>query len=183
MLCILAAGVTLSAAAQDLKPVKDKATKKYGYQSKSSKSWVIDPVYDNAKRFIDGFAVVEIEGREGLIDTQGDLILNTEYDNIGKFDKNGLCELMIKDGRTKWYGVADQTGRILLPVDSRDVNISKKGLYILANRAVDINGSISKPRQIDRTFFPKCRFASDRQQNPVWPTKAYSKRTLQNVST
>lgn len=140
MLCILAAGVTLSAAAQDLKPVKDKATKKYGYQSKSSKSWVIDPVYDNAKRFIDGFAVVEIEGREGLIDTQGDLILNTEYDNIGKFDKNGLCELMIKDGRTKWYGVADQTGRILLPVDSRDVNISKKGLYILANRAVDING-------------------------------------------
>lgn len=140
ILCIIAAGMTLSAAAQDLKPVKDKATKKYGYQNKSTKSWVIDPVYDNAKRFIDGFAIVEIDGREGLIDTQGDLILNTEYDNIGKFDKNGLCELMIKDGRTKWYGVADQTGAILLPVDSRDVIINKKGLYILANRAVDLEG-------------------------------------------
>ena len=131
--------MAVSVSAQDLKPVKDKATKKFGYQSKN-KTWVIDPVYDNAKRFIDGFAVVEIEGRQGLIDTHGDLILNTEYDNIGKFDKYGLCELMIKEGRTKWYGVADQSGSILLPVDSRDVIISKKGLYILSNRAVNIEG-------------------------------------------
>ena len=139
ILCVLAAGIAFSAPAQDLKPVKDKTTKKFGYQGKN-KSWAIEPVYDNAKRFIDGFAIVEIDGRQGLIDTHGDLILDTEYDNIGKFDKNGLCELMIKDGRTKWYGVADQTGAILLPVDSRDINISKKGLYILANRAVDIKG-------------------------------------------
>lgn len=137
--CVLTALMAVSVSAQDLKPVKDKATKKFGYQSKN-KTWVIDPVYDNAKRFIDGFAVVEIEGRQGLIDTHGDLILNTEYDNIGKFDKYGLCELMIKEGRTKWYGVADQSGSILLPVDSRDVIISKKGLYILSNRAVNIEG-------------------------------------------
>ncbi|MBR5076887.1 MAG: WG repeat-containing protein [Bacteroidales bacterium] len=139
ILCVLAAGIAFAAPAQDLKPVKDKTTKKFGYQGKN-KSWAIEPVYDNAKRFIDGFAVVEIDGRQGLIDTHGDLILNTEYDNIGKFDKNGLCELMIKDGRTKWYGVADQTGAILLLVDSRDINISKKGLYILADRAVNFNG-------------------------------------------
>ena len=138
-LCAIALAISALAQAQDLKPVRDKQTKKYGYQAKD-KSWAIEPVYDAAKRFIDGFAIVEIDGRKGLIDAAGDLILKTEYDNIGKFDANGLCELTRKEGKTKWYGVADQSGTIILPVDCVDLKIPKKGGYITAERVGSAKG-------------------------------------------
>ena len=48
ILCVLAAGIAFSAPAQDLKPVKDKTTKKFGYQGKN-KTWAIEPVYDTTK--------------------------------------------------------------------------------------------------------------------------------------
>lgn len=138
-LCAFFLAITAVAQAQDLKAVRDKQTKKYGYQAKD-KTWVIEPRFDAAKRFIDGFAIVEIDGRKGLIDTSGDLILNTEYDNIGKFDQNGLCELMRKEGKTKWYGVADQSGEIILPVECSDLKIPKKGGYITAERVATVEG-------------------------------------------
>ena len=53
--------LTTAAWAQDLKPVKDKATKLFGYQDKS-KNWVIEPSFNAAKRFIGGFAIVEQDG-------------------------------------------------------------------------------------------------------------------------
>ena len=119
--------------AQDLKPVRDKQTKKYGYQAKD-KHWVIEPRFDKASRFVDGFAEVTLDGYKGLIDEQGEMILPAIYDDIKKFDKNGLCEIMHKEGKTKLYGVADRTGRIVLPTDCRSINIPKNGGLITAQR-------------------------------------------------
>lgn len=139
ILCVAAVMLALAAQAQDLKPVKDKQTKKFGYQAKD-KSWVIAPAYDAAKRFVDGYAIVELDGRKGLIDANGDWVLQAEYDNIAKFDQNGLCEVMCKDGRTKYYGVADRTGRLLLPVECRNIVIPRKGGYIAAERTGSVEG-------------------------------------------
>lgn len=132
--CILAAGIAMSAAAQDLKPVKDKQTQKYGYQAKD-KSWVILPAFDNAKRFSDGYAEVTVDGRIGLIDANGDWVFPAEYDDISKFYKNGLCELMRKEGRAKLRGAGDQTGRIIVPVDCQSINIPRKEGVITAKRS------------------------------------------------
>ena len=131
--CILAAGIAMSAAAQDLKPVKDKQTQKYGYQAKD-KSWVIEPVFDNAKRFVDGYAEVTVGDHIGLIDANGDWVFPAEYDDISRFFKNGLCELMRKEGRTKLRGVGDQTGRIIVPVDCHSINVPHKEGVITAKR-------------------------------------------------
>jgi len=131
--CLLAAGLAMSAAAQDLKPVKDKQTQKYGYQAKD-KSWVIAPTFDGAKRFVDGYAEVTMDGRIGLIDANGDWVFPAEYDDISKFFKNGLCELMRKEGRTKLRGAADQTGRIIVPVDCHAINVPRKEGVITAQR-------------------------------------------------
>lgn len=118
---------------QDLKPVKDKATKKYGYQDKQ-KNWVISPAFDDAKRFDDdGCALVKVDGRYGLIDGDGKWVLNAEYDDIGKFDKNGLCELKIKEGKTKRYGIADRSGTVVMPVVYHSVDVPKKGGCIMAS--------------------------------------------------
>ena len=131
-LCLAAMALCIAASAQDLKPAKDKASKKYGYQDKA-KNWVIPPTFDDAKKFNDGCAVVTLGGRDGLIDTEGKWILQAMYDDIGKFDKNGLCELMIKDGKTKVYGVADRGGAIVMPVEYSSVNIPKNAGCILAS--------------------------------------------------
>ena len=50
LLCLLAVLLALPVAAQDLKPVRDKQSRKYGYQAKD-KTWVIEPRFDDATRF------------------------------------------------------------------------------------------------------------------------------------
>ena len=135
----------LGAMAQDLKPVKDRQTKKYGYQDKQ-KNWVIPPSYDDANRFDDdGCALVKVDGLRGLIDKEGNWVLEPLYDDIGKFDKNGVCELKVKEGKTKWYGVANRSGRILLPVVYHSVDIFHKGGCIMASREILDPGLIGDP--------------------------------------
>ena len=71
LLCLSALAICLAAGAQDLKPTKDKQTKKYGYKNKQ-KEWVIAPAFDDAKKFDDdGCALVKVDGKYGLIDLEG----------------------------------------------------------------------------------------------------------------
>ena len=123
-----------SAAAQDLKPARDKASKKFGYQAKD-KSWIIEPAFDKAQKFQDGRAVVTVDGLEGLIDETGAWLLPPEYNDIGKYDKQGLCEVMVKDGKTKYYGVADTRGRLVLPPDCTGLSYSRSEGLISARRS------------------------------------------------
>jgi len=136
-LLILFSGIVLSlsmnASAQDLKPVKDKATKKYGYQLKGhKKSWAIQPQYDGAKRFVDGFAEVEVNGYTGLINEYGEMIYPPLYSNISKFDNFGLCELTRKTYEGKFRGIGDSAGNIIIPVEAEDVSVDRYGAFIYA---------------------------------------------------
>lgn len=138
--CAIAMTLSIASAAQDLKPTKDKSTKKYGYQLKGSKAWVIAPSFDDAKKFVDGTAEVEIGGLWGLIDVNGNMIFPAAYDKIGKFDKNGYCELMRKQNGVKLYGVADRYGRIIIPVEARSVDVDRGGEFIFAKYDTDVPG-------------------------------------------
>ena len=137
--CCFSLIYSFSAQAQDLKPVKDKATKKYGYQAKK-KAWVIAPAFDDAKKFRDGFAEVEMNGRIGLINVDGAFVIPPEYDNIGKFDKNGYCELTQKRNGVKFRGVADMSGRIIIPVSAISVDVDRSGEFIYAKYNTDVPG-------------------------------------------
>jgi len=139
LLCVAVLAFSLAASAQDLKPVRDRSTKKYGYQDKS-KHWVIQPVFDKARRFdSDGFAIVENNDLQGLIDMNGDFLLQTEWDDIGKFNKLGLCIVTRRDGRQRYRGVADLSGRLVLPADCYSVNFSNSDQLICARRDADIH--------------------------------------------
>ena len=145
ILSFAALALCLAASAQDLKPAKDKQTKKFGYQDKQ-KNWVIPPSFDDAKKFDDdGCALVKVDGLYGLIDGEGNWILQAQYDDIGKFDKNGLCELKIKSGKVKFYGVADRSGSIILPVAYHSVDIPRKGGCILASKEFNEPGLAGEP--------------------------------------
>ena len=136
--------LTTAAWAQDLKPVKDKATKLFGYQDKS-KNWVIEPSFNAAKRFIGGFAIVEQDGRKGVIDQEGSWILKPEYDDIDKFDKAGLCLVMRKEGKAKLRGVANTEGKLVIPAECPAVNINRSEGLIMAERYVNVPRIGAKP--------------------------------------
>ena len=132
--------LSIAAAAQNLKPAKDKATKLYGYQDKA-KNWVIAPSFEDAKRFDDdGLALVKQNGLLGLINTEGSFILQPLYDGISKFDRHGLSELKIKQDKAKYYGLADRTGRLVLPVEYHKIIIPRSGACIMASRETEIEG-------------------------------------------
>ena len=84
---------------------------------------MIAPTFDGAKRFVDGYAEVTVGDYIGLIDANGDWVFPAEYNDISKFYKNGLCELMRKEGRTKLRGAgcspAASPGASMTSADAR----------------------------------------------------------------
>ena len=145
LLILVSMALCVVASAQDLKPAKDKKTKKYGYKDKQ-KNWVIEPAFDDAKKFDDdGCAMVKLDGLYGLIDLEGKWVLPAQYDDIGKFNKNGLCEIRIKEGKTKLYGVANRSGAVVLPTVYRNVELPRSGSCILASAYVDDPGLEGSP--------------------------------------
>ena len=141
-ICLLC--LCVNAEAQDLKPVKDRDSKLFGYQDKS-KNWVIPPSFTAAKRFNGGFAVVEVQGLKGLIDESGAWVLKPEWDSIDKFDKAGLCEVMRKEGKTKLRGIANSSGQMVIPAECLSISISPNEGIIMAERYVQTQRSGLKP--------------------------------------
>ena len=128
------------ASAQDLKPVKDKETKKYGYVAEDKGSWVIEPKYDKARKFIGGAAIAGLGEKYGIIGTDGEWLLEPVYDEIDDFKKNGLARIMLKDeAGKKQYGAANQQGTVVLPTEFNAVNIDKKYDVIAARRDVALD--------------------------------------------
>ncbi len=117
ILAALAALILATAAqGQDLKPVKDKATKLYGYQDKS-KNWVIPPAYEGAKRFKDGVAEVTMKPGKtklhGVIDETGRIVIPIDCYAISFNPKEGLimAEREAFPGAGFTWGVYDYIGR------------------------------------------------------------------------
>lgn len=165
ILCLVALVISFVAGAQTLKPVKDKVSKKYGYQD-NSKNWVIAPAYDDARKFDEyGCGLVKVNSLYGLVGRSGEWILEPLYNDIGKFDKHGLCELMVKEGKVKYHGVANRFGQVLLPVEFHSVKIPKNGEYIAACREADQPGLEGEPlwglysTQGEEIFSPRFRSA------------------------
>ena len=122
ILCALALMLSLTASAQGIKPVKDKATKKYGYQTKG-KEWVIEPQFDAAGKFDKhGYAEVKIkEGRikyHGIIDAGGRFILQPVFRDVA-VSRDGRLFFGEKDtpvegfGTERLWGIYDAAGAMV----------------------------------------------------------------------
>ncbi|MCR5003161.1 MAG: WG repeat-containing protein [Bacteroidales bacterium] len=93
------------AQAQDLKPKKDKVTKKYGYVDKN-KNFVIAPQFDDANKFKDGRAIVKNNKRKGVIDEGGNIVIPIENDDISLDRSSGMIAFKPEDlwGAVDWNG-------------------------------------------------------------------------------
>lgn len=107
IIAIVCLMMSTSLIAQDLKPKKDKETKKYGYVNKADE-WVVKPIYDDADKFKDGFAKIYLNKKEGLIIETGAVLVEPQFDDIEKF-KDDLS--LVKE--KKKYGFIDKSGKLL----------------------------------------------------------------------
>lgn len=91
---------------------------KYGYVDKDN-NWVVKPEYDRAEPFRHGYARVQNNGKWGLVNTRGDLIVPCKYDDI--FDeKNGMIKVQEGTSNTAFssilYGFYNIKGELLTEI-------------------------------------------------------------------
>lgn len=164
LLFISACAVLISTAtAQNLKPKKDKATKKYGYAD-SSDRWVIEPVYDDADRFRNGVAEVKIGKKRGLVAEDGRVLFEPRFDDIGTFrdgiaivesakkkgfisiDGRMLCEPRY-DAISRFYD-----GEAVITAGRRDGLILSDGTVVIEPRYDNISTPLSDLNQVRQGY-------------------------------
>ena len=63
---------------------------KWGFTDKDG-NIKIEPVYDKARSFSNGFAAVEIDGKWGFIDMDNNIVIEPEFDGAKDFNSNGCA--------------------------------------------------------------------------------------------
>jgi len=117
---------------------------KWGFIDKSG-SMIIPPNFDDVRPFNNGLSIVfrktleyeyeddgytytEIEGKYGLINKKGELLLETIYDYIGDF-KNGFAKIELE----RKQGFIDLNGEISIPIIYDKVEDFSEGYAVVAN--------------------------------------------------
>ncbi len=87
----------------------------YGYVS-SHGAWLVDPIYTDATPFFEGIAVVtDKDGKKGLIDRKGTILLPCAFDEISAFSKGNALAFSEHTGwllLSKVNGVFSSEGKI-----------------------------------------------------------------------
>jgi hypothetical protein len=191
ILILLSFYLITSTFAQDLKPKKDKATKKYGYVNPSDE-WVVKADYDDADKIKDGFGVVYKDKKQGLINEKGQLVVEPQFDDIEKFkndvaifklnkkygfiDKEGkiISEavydeiLPFEDGlasaeKDKKFGLIDKSGKLVFDIlYNSKFAFNNKGLAYVTLAGIENSAGLAKK---DGTFAFNCEFRSIYQQD------------------
>lgn len=79
----------------------------YGYMNKKGQ-WLIEPEYEYANSFSNGFAGVCMDDKWGYIDEEGYVIVDPYFDIVHNFNKDGFATAIL--GRDKYQ--VDESGRI-----------------------------------------------------------------------
>lgn len=91
---------------------------RFGFTDTSGRV-VVEPLYDYARDFVGGLAVVGCgkgeERRFGAIDRTGREVIACTWDDVSDCN-DGLCLLMQNMGTHRRYGFADASGRMVVPV-------------------------------------------------------------------
>lgn len=112
---------------------------KYGYINQSGEV-VIDLQYDDARKFSEGLAAVEIDGLEGYIDRAGQIIIKPQFDYAGKFSEDLAC---VRDANDK-YGYINKLGAYVIEPQFEDA-------YKFTNGRAIVKDVSEKFGKIDRT--------------------------------
>jgi hypothetical protein len=143
----------------------DSATGKWGYINTKGE-FTINAQFDNAKKFVNGLAVVELDRKYGAIDKKGKYVINPQFTEM---QSDGDLFLVEQDDK---YGWCDKTGKFVInpqfrhcygfggaafaPVRNRNEDwgyINKKGVFTVNPQfaaAIPFSGDLAGVRSGDR---------------------------------
>lgn len=98
---------SIGAFSEGVWTVKEKDSELYGFIN-TKFELVIKPQFKRASAFSSGLARVEIDGKTGFINHQGEMVLQTQFD-VSSFD-NGLAKIKVD----KKYGFINTNGEIVI---------------------------------------------------------------------
>jgi hypothetical protein len=84
---------------------------KYGYLNLEGK-YAIQPQFDAATPFKNGYAAVQKNGKWGFINTSGVPITGFDFDSLGDFSSEGLAPVVIKE----MGGFINTKGEVAIPL-------------------------------------------------------------------
>jgi hypothetical protein len=97
----------------------------WGYKDLTNKV-LIDPAYDYAESFQNGIAIVEIAGKQGVIDSKGVFLLPVNFGEVSRLT-NDL--LLVSDGDL--FGIFSNQGKEIVPVRYRRITQRIDEFFIL----------------------------------------------------
>ena len=84
---------------------------------------VIEPKFEFADKFYEGYAVIKLDGKYGAIDKNGKIVIKPIYDKVWPFT-DGLCRIQLN----KKIGFVDQMGEMVIPPNFSTAGGFKEGL-------------------------------------------------------
>jgi WG containing repeat len=121
------------------------ASQKTGFIDATGKM-VIDAVYDWAIPFSEGITVVQLNGKSGLIDTNGKTIVEPKFDSIESKSKTLFREGFAQVQMNGKYGFIDKSGNVAIQPQFDMVGDFHEGLASLR-----VNGNPWREGFIDKT--------------------------------
>jgi hypothetical protein len=113
---------------------------------------VIPVIYESLCRFAEGLFVAVDEGKSGILDIAGNVILPLEYDSIYPTWNNAVAPVR-KDGK---YGLVDRTGKIVLEPTYGDIE-SRNGTVFFTQDGkrgiLDNAGNVLIPADYDEVEY------------------------------
>ena len=88
----------------------------HGFIDRQGKE-IVAPQFDEASDFVNGFSIVESGYRCGVVDSKGNLILETKFQDISDFGKNGLAYAELPDEAGTGY--IDKSGKFVFTLDAK----------------------------------------------------------------
>ena len=112
-------------------------------------------MYDFGYVFHNGYcAMTDADGNLGLIDKNGNWVVEPEYDEIWAPHKSGY-RVIVKDSK---HGILDSTGTIIYPAEYGYISIIPDGFVLNKGGKkwqVDFQGNVLQPFMFDNTYYLK----------------------------
>ncbi|HEX5706676.1 MAG TPA: WG repeat-containing protein, partial [Pyrinomonadaceae bacterium] len=88
---------------------------KFGYMDRTGRT-VIPAVYDDARDFSEGLALVSRDGRYGFIDKTGKVVIPLQYFYGSSFSEGLAAVTTSSDWQVPGWGYIDREGRVRVPL-------------------------------------------------------------------
>ncbi|MDE7421438.1 MAG: WG repeat-containing protein [Muribaculaceae bacterium] len=112
---------------------------KYGY--KEGYAIVIPPQYEAAGYFHEGYAVVVLNNKFGIIDVKGNFIVDNKYDDLCHLFSNYYVA-RINEGNNWYCGVINTEGNVIIDFSFKSIQSESDRYFLCYKEAVEIKENI-----------------------------------------